>query len=85
VEVPLYIGAAMGLAVSCQPGGTCYRCCLVFASTTAVARSSAESVVVDVGVLEALALGVHALAGEGFLLLAVALFGLLFLVQYATA
>jgi hypothetical protein len=42
----------------------------VFASTTAVACSGAEVVVVDVAVAEALALGAHALAGEVFQLLA---------------
>jgi hypothetical protein len=59
----------------------------VFASTTAMARSGAEAVVVDVAVTvtEALALGVHALADKGFLLLIVALLGLLILVQSADA
>jgi hypothetical protein len=75
----------MGLAVRCQPGGTCYRCCHVLdgvvASTTIVSRSGAEAVVVGVAVAKALALGVHALASEGFLVLTVALLGLLFLVQ----
>jgi hypothetical protein len=80
-DILLYIVAAMGLAVSCQPRGTCYRCCLVFVSTTVVALSGAEVVVVDAAAAEALALRVHALAGEGFLLLAAALLGLLFLVQ----
>jgi hypothetical protein len=80
VDVPLYIGVAMGLAVSYQPRGTCYQCCLVFVTTTIAAHSGAEVVVVDVAVAEALALGVHALAGEGFPLLVVALLGLLFLV-----
>jgi hypothetical protein len=80
-EVPLYIGAAMGLAVSCQPGGTCYRCCPVLASTTAVARSGVKAIVVDVAVAKALALRIHALASEGFLLLTATLLGLLFLVQ----
>jgi hypothetical protein len=50
-----------------------------------VAHSSAEVVVVDVGVADVLALGVHALAVEGFLLLVAALLGLLFLVQFGTA
>jgi hypothetical protein len=81
--VPLYIGVAMGLAVSCQPRGTCYRCCLVLASTTTVAHSGVEAVVVHVAVVEVLVVGVHALAGEGFLLLIAALLGLLFLVQSA--
>jgi hypothetical protein len=89
VEVSRYIGAAMGLAVNCQPGGTCYQCCLVFASvvasTTVVASSGVvEALVVDVDVVEALVLGVHALASEGFLLLVVALIGLLFLVRSAS-
>jgi hypothetical protein len=85
VEVPLYIGVAMGLAVSCQPGGTYYRCCPVLASaiaSTTVVMSSgvAEAVVVDVVVVKALTLGVHALADKGFLLLTAALLGLLFFV-----
>jgi hypothetical protein len=85
VEVSLYIGVAMGLAVSCQPGGTYYRCCPMLAgavaSTTVVMSSGvAEAVVVDVVVAKALALGVHALTGKGFLLLTTALLGLLFLV-----
>jgi hypothetical protein len=57
----------------------------LFISTTTATRSGAEVVVVDVDVMEALALGVHALAGEGFLLLTTALPGLLFLVQSAVA
>jgi hypothetical protein len=59
----------------------------VFASTTAVACSGAEVVVVDVdvGVAKVLAWGVHALVGEGFLLLAAALLVLLFLVQFVVA
>jgi hypothetical protein len=75
----------MGLAVSCQPGGTCYRCYPVLSSTTVVACSGAEAVVVGVTAAKALALGVHALAGEGFLLLAIALLGLLFLIQTVVA
>jgi hypothetical protein len=51
------------------------------ASTTVVMSSGvAEAVVVDVVVVKALTLGVHALAGKGFLLLTAALLGLLFLV-----
>jgi hypothetical protein len=42
-------------------------------------------VVVVVVVAKVLALRVHALVGEGFLLLTAALFGLLFLVQSAAA
>jgi hypothetical protein len=57
----------------------------VFVSTTVVALSGVEVVVVDAAAVEALALRVHALAGEGFLLLAAALLGLLFLVQSTTA
>jgi hypothetical protein len=58
----------------------------VVASTTVAASSGAvEVVVVDVAVAEALVLGVHALAGKGFLLLAVALLGLLFLVPSTAA
>jgi hypothetical protein len=88
VEVPLCIGAAMGLATDCQPGGTCCRCCPMFAgvvaSTTAMVSSGAvEAAVVDVAVAKALALKVHALVGEGFLLLAAALLGLPFLVRSA--
>jgi hypothetical protein len=75
----------MGLAISCQLGGTCYRCCPVLASTNMVACSGAEAVVVDITVAKALELGVHALAGEGFLLLIAALLGLLFLVQSTAA
>jgi hypothetical protein len=75
----------MRLALGCQSWGTCYRCCPLFISTTTATRSGAEVVVVDVDVMEALALGVHALAGEGFLLLTAALPGLLFLVQSAIA
>jgi hypothetical protein len=69
----------MGLAVSCHPEGTCYRCCPVLASTIVVAHSGAEAV----AMAKSLALRVHALAGEDFLLLAIALLGLLFLVQSA--
>jgi hypothetical protein len=57
----------------------------VFISITIVVLSGAEVVVVDAAVVEALALRVHALADEGFLLLVAALFRLLFLVQSATA
>jgi hypothetical protein len=85
LEAPLYIGTAMGLAVSCQPGVTCYRCYLVLASTTTVAHSGAEAVVVGVAAAKGLALGVHSLAGEGFLLLATTLLGLFFRVQSTTA
>jgi hypothetical protein len=57
----------------------------VFTSTDALARSGAVVVVVDVVVAKALVLGVHALASEGFLLLVVALLGLLFLIQSTAA
>jgi hypothetical protein len=80
-EASLYIGVAMVLAISCQPEGTYYRCCPVFTSTAALAHSGAVVVVVDVAIAKALILGVHALASEGFLLLVVALIGLLFLIQ----
>jgi hypothetical protein len=51
------------------------------ASTTIAVNSSAtEAVLVDIAIVKALALGVHALASEGFLLLTVALLELLFLV-----
>jgi hypothetical protein len=50
-------------------------------STTAVARSSVEAVVVDATVVEALALGIHALAGEGFLLLVALCLGCSFLLN----
>jgi hypothetical protein len=84
-EVPLYIGVAIRLAVSCKPGGTFYRCCSMLASpiastTIAVNSSATEAVLVDIAIATALALGVHALTSEGFLLLTVALLELLFLV-----
>jgi hypothetical protein len=82
--VPLCIGAAMGLAIICQLMGTCYQCYSVFVSTV-VACSDGEVVAVDIAVAEALALRVHAVAGEGFLLLTAALLGLLFLVQSVVA
>jgi hypothetical protein len=80
----LYCG---GHGASCKllAKGTCYRCCLVPVSTTIVALSGTEAVVVDVAVTEVLALRVHALAGDGFLLLITALVGLLFLVQSVAA
>jgi hypothetical protein len=83
-KVLLYIVVAMGLTVSCLPRGTCCRRYPVFVSTTAAVLSSVEPIVVVVAVAEAFVLRVHALAGEVFLLLATALFGLLFLVQSAT-
>jgi hypothetical protein len=72
---------AIGLTVGCLPMGTCYRHCLVFVSTIVVTLSSVEAVVVVATAAEALALRYLALAGEGPLLLIVALFGLLFLLQ----
>jgi hypothetical protein len=57
----------------------------VFASTTVVARSGAEAVVVDVGVAEVFTLGVHALVGGGFLLCMATLLGFPFLIQSAAA
>jgi hypothetical protein len=81
-EVLLYIVVAVGLAVSYLPWVTCYRHYLVFLSTTVVVISGPEVVV---AVAEALALRVPALAGEGPLLLARTLLGLIFLVQSATA
>jgi uncharacterized membrane protein len=57
----------------------------MFVSTTAVVLSGAEAAVVVATIVEAFSLTVHALAGEGFLLLTIALLGLLFLVQSATA
>jgi hypothetical protein len=83
-EVLLCIMAAMGLTVSCLPRGTCCRCYPMFVSTTAVVLSGAEAAMVVATIVEAFSLTVHALAGEGFLLLAIALLGLLFLVQSAT-
>jgi hypothetical protein len=85
MKMLLYIGADMGLAVSYQPKGTCYQSCPLLASTTIVVRSGVEAVVVDVAVAKALALGVHALADEGFILIAVALHGLLSLVHSTVA
>jgi hypothetical protein len=85
MKVLLYIGADMGLAVSYEPKGTCYQSCPLLASTTTVVRSSVEVVVVDVAVAKALALGVHALADKGFILIVVALLGLLFLVHSTAA
>jgi hypothetical protein len=79
VEVLLCIMAAMGLIVSCLPRDTYYRCCHVFVSTTVVALSGVEAIVVVASVVEVLALRIQALAGEGFLLLVAALLGLLFL------
>jgi hypothetical protein len=66
VEVPLYIGAAMGLDISCQLGGTCYRFFLVLASTTIVVHSSAEVVVVCVAVAKAIAWGFMLLLAKVF-------------------
>jgi hypothetical protein len=57
----------------------------VLAFTTIVACSGVEAIVVGVAIVKALALGVDALAGEGFLLLVAALLGLLFLVQSVAA
>jgi hypothetical protein len=57
----------------------------VFVSTTATVLSSAEAAVVVAAVANALELRVPALAGEGALLLVVALLGLLFLIQSAAA
>jgi hypothetical protein len=54
----------------------------VFVSTTAAVLSGAEVVVVVAAISEALALRVHALAGEGHIFLTVALLGLLFLIQF---
>jgi hypothetical protein len=68
-EVLLCIGVAMELTISCRPWGTYYQRCPVAASTTVATLSGAEAAVVDVGVAGALALRVHTLVGEGFLLL----------------
>jgi hypothetical protein len=57
----------------------------VFVSTTVAVLFGSEAIVVAAPVVEVLALTVHALAGEGFLLLAATLLGLLFLVQSAAA
>jgi hypothetical protein len=81
-EVLIYIVTAMGLAVTCLPRGTCCRHYHVFVSTTATVLSSAEAAVVVAAVANALELRV---AGEGALLLVVALLGLLFLIQSAAA
>jgi hypothetical protein len=54
----------------------------VFVSTTAAVLSGAEVVVVVAAISEALALRVHALAGEGHIFLTAALLGLLFLIQF---
>jgi hypothetical protein len=80
-EVLFSIAVAMGLTVSCLPRGTCCQHYDVFVSTTTMVFSGAEAVAVVVVAAEALALRVHALAGEGHLLLAAALLELLFLVQ----
>jgi hypothetical protein len=56
----------MGLDISCQLGGTCYRCFLVLASTTIVVHSSAEVVVVCVAVAKAIAWGFMLLLAKVF-------------------
>jgi hypothetical protein len=57
----------------------------VFVTTTVVVLSGTEVIVDDAAVVEVLALRVHALAGEGFLVLAAALLRFLSLVQSAAA
>jgi hypothetical protein len=84
-KVLLYIVAAMRLIVSCLPRGTCCRHYPMFVSTIAALLLGEEVVVIVAAVVEALALRVHAFAGEGLLLLAAALLGLLFLVQSVAA
>jgi hypothetical protein len=81
----LCIGVAMGLAVSCLPGGTWCRCYPVSISTIALAHFVGEAVAVSVVAAKALELRVHTLAGGGFQLLATALLGLLLLVRFAAA
>jgi hypothetical protein len=85
VKEPLYTGAAMGLAINCLPGGTWCRSYAMSVSTIVVACSIGEAIAVDVVATDALALRVHALASEDFLLLATALLGLLFLTRNAAA
>jgi hypothetical protein len=80
MEVPLCIGTAMGQVVSCSPRGTCYQYCFV---STVVACSVGEAVVVDIVVVEALALRAHVLTDKGVILLVADLLKLLFLVQSA--
>jgi hypothetical protein len=58
--------------------------CVVASKIVAMSSGAAEATVVDVAVAEALVLGVHALVGEGFLLLAAALLRL-FLVRSVAA
>jgi hypothetical protein len=84
-EVLLYIVMAMGLTVWCLPRGTCCQHYAVFVSTTDVALSGAEATVVVAAAADALTLSALALVGEGPLLLAAALVGLLFLVQSVAA
>jgi hypothetical protein len=91
-DSPYYFGGGAALycgghGASCKLStrGTCYRCYPVLSSTTVVACSGAEAVVVGVAAVKAIALGVHALADEGFLLLATTLLGLLFLIQTIVA
>jgi hypothetical protein len=83
VEVLLCTVVAMGLVVSCLPRGTCCRCYPVFVSIVAVVFPGAEVDVVVATAVEALALMVCTLAGEGPLLLIAALLGLLFSAQSA--
>jgi hypothetical protein len=78
--VLLYIVVDMGLAVSYLLGGTCYRHYPVLVSITITVHSGAEAALVVATIVEVLAL-----AGEGPLLLTVALLELLFLVQSVAA
>jgi hypothetical protein len=81
VEVLLYIGSAMALAVGCQPEGTCCQCCFVLTGRlyfVDVAMASAAGA-------EAPALRARAPAGEGILLLTTAPPELLFLVRSVAA
>jgi hypothetical protein len=80
MEVLLCIVAVVGLTVSCLSRGTCCEHYHAFVSTIAMVLSGAEAAVIVDVVAEALALRVHALAGEGFLLLTPTLLGLLFLI-----
>jgi hypothetical protein len=73
------------LAANCWPGDTWYQCCPVFVGVVTSTTIATSYSVVDTAIAKALVLGVHALAREGFLLLAVALLGLLFLVRSAAA
>jgi hypothetical protein len=85
VGVLLCTAVAMVLSVVCLPKGTCYQHCPALVSTTAVALAGAKAAEVVVTVVKALVSRIPALAGEGPILLAAALLGLLFPAQSAVA